>query len=113
MKYKLLSENGVLFLCMENGVRFPYQIKSVVSQNCMDKAEATVSAYIDKRVGCEEDKRLEVDFANNKVYFMGKLLTGIKSLSYFENDELPMTCIEFKVDAVYGDTAEKPINPNA
>lgn len=98
---------------MENGVRLPYQISSAAIQNVREDVKVTVSAYIDKRIGGEQDKRIEVDLDKRAVFFMGKKLTGVKSFSIFDKGEQSMVCVEFTVDAVYGDTIEKPININA
>ena len=112
MKYKLLIENGCVFLCLESGVRFPYQIKSVVTQDLTGDAVATVSAYVDSRVGSSEDKRLSLGNDSHTLHFDGKRLQNLRMLNIYDQGEESLVCVEFTVNATYGDTVEKPINPN-
>lgn len=112
MKYKLLSENGLLFVCLESGVRLPYQTSSVVRQSVDRVCTATITAYVDEMIGTSLEKRLSVDTDNHKVIFDGAPLLNIDILSIFYHGESKMTCVEFSLEAVYGDTVEKPINAN-
>lgn len=112
IKYKLLSEKGRHFVCLENGIKIPYQIETKVIQYCMEKALVTASAYIDERLGRQDDIRLVFDFSSKRLSLKGDVLDGIKDMSLFTRGEAQMACVEFTVECEIVDTVEKPININ-
>lgn len=110
MTYKLLVENGIAFVCLEDGTRLPYQIETTVEQGLREPALATVSLYV--YISKPYLSGNMVRFDNNGLSFLENRLEDLIGLELHPVANEPTIVAKFTVECAFGDTKEAPINVN-
>ena len=106
MKYKLLTEKGVHFVCLEDGTKIPLQIKTRIEQTLKDEAFATVTAYADERM-LGGLRAIKNDVA--ELYLGEKKLTDLRFVYIAEGaTSEDMTTVGFSCYVELVDTVEQP-----
>ena len=113
MKYKLLNQRGMHIVCLEDGTKIPVQV-SAMTQIQREKCVVTVEALCDKRIGTEEDVKL--NFSEGVLTYGKYTLDNAQVLSYkkgtggpgYEQDKWELGRITFVVDCELPDTNEQP-----
>ena len=104
MKYKLLAEKGMHFLCIGDGRAIPRQTKTTVKQSQRECALVEVSA-----IGYPgDDEGLVYD--GKRLLFKDVELTGLLSLDIDANlkEHVHVFTFNFSVHADVGDSSEVP-----
>jgi hypothetical protein len=104
MKYKLLTEKGTHFVCLDDGTKIPRQQTTVVTQFLREETIATVTAVQDNKL--LKDGLILTDGA---LFLNGKELSGIGDLKYCDpSDGQDYGTVTFSVSVELVDTVEKP-----
>jgi hypothetical protein len=108
MKYKLLVQNGIHFVCLEDGTKIPYQVSSIVTQ--MNRNAATVEVVVLCRT--VEAKDSWPVFKHGGLYMNGARLAELDKVWFkpdygIHNSGVCGQC-NFTVDVELIDTIETP-----
>ena len=105
MKYKLLAEKGIHFVCLDDGTKIARQVNSIVSQELKEIPIVTLSA-----IGYSNDKEgLWMD--GNRVMHGDIELEGLFDFKYTTepaNSKLSVINFTFSLRAEIVDTVEAP-----
>jgi hypothetical protein len=107
MKYKLLTEKGTHFVCLEDGTRIPLQTNTSISQYCRDMPIGNVEAMFGPMF---QGPKLEFDGANlslNSVTLDSLLSLDVDMYA----DENKPWIAKFSVYVELVDTVELPKKP--
>lgn len=108
MKYLLLNQRGLHFVCLEDGTKIPVQVSATV-QVQREKCIVTVESLCDERMGLPEDPRLR--FVDGVLTYDKLVLDNAKVLSYKPGVAGPsgdIGRITFVVECELPDTIEQP-----
>jgi len=108
MKYKLLTEKGTHFVCLEDGTKIPGQVKMTIIQYLRDVVLAQIVATQDNDL-CPDGLILK----QGMLFLNGVELSGTLSIVRLAApDEQQATRVYFEVYVDLVDTIEQP-KPNA
>jgi hypothetical protein len=104
--YKILIKNGVSFVCFLNGVKIPYQTKTIVTQNLRDPAFVTVCINTSQLLGSPDDPPCSFDHVLQVVTYLGFPLINQELVSFDRKTQIATVVLPCE----QCDTTEAPLN---